>query len=517
MEIFKAFGTLVLNGAESVNRGLDKIDARAGQAGQALEDMGERVSSVGDTLSKFSAGLSAAGGAAGFFLSQLGGVGRQVQQQAAQLGIGTQETQEFQAVMRRAGLQAEDTSDALISLRDRAEDAAAGAQGAKDDFALLGITASELEGLNLPQTFNLVADAVKNAENETQAAVAAQRLFGDEIGRQLIPVLRQGSEGINRLRDDATTLSKEFIDGSTTFSRGLDRVGQDFVKLGAIVAREVFPIFNDTLIPLWENKLFPALASAARWIGDLIEAFRELPAWVQRTAATFLLVATALGPVLSIGGRLLSLFGRFLPLVAGFNPILLAVTVAIAAVVAALTNWESITRTVGQTWTWLKEQVAGVADWIEARVQTFQQNWIQPWVSLVERTIALMGRLRDQVKSIVGDLFDATIGRIERLANEIVGNSIVPDMVDGLGREFKRMADTAGAESDRMARDVMKAVDGVDPTINMGVRGGRAGRGQGAAGGGQNVNVDLRGSIIRDGRDMSDRLIRNGVGLTGAF
>lgn len=515
MEIFRAFGSLLLKGQDEVEGGLDRINKRAKRAQSGLQNFGDRVANVGDGLNKLSAGLGAAGGALGLFLGQMGGVGRQIQNQAQQIGVTNQELQEMQAVMRNTGLQTEDTTDALISLRDRADDAAAGAAGAKEDFGLLGIEANQLKDKSPIETFNLVADAAQRMGESLPTA--AVRLFGDDIGRQLIPVLRRGSEGINEIRSQATTLSDTFVSRSSQFSKSLGRVGQDFIKLGSIIAEDLLPILNQSLIPAWENRVFPALRRVANAIGDVIENFRQLPSFVQQTVGVFLILATTLGPVLSIGGRLIALFGRFIPLMTAFNPITLAVTAAITALIAVIANWESITRTAGQAWQWLKEQVSAVADWIEQRVQTFQQNWIQPWVTLVEKTIGLVTRLKNQVVNIVGDLFDGTIGKIQQLADEIVGNSIIPDMVAGVGSEFEKMRAKGAGEADRMARDVMKAVDGVDPQINMGVRGGRAGRGQGAGSGGQNVNVDLRGSIIRDGRDMSDRLVRNGVGLTGAF
>lgn len=516
MEIFRAFGTLLLDGQEKVERGINQIDKRAKKAESGLQQFGDRVAGVGDKLNKLSGIIGAGGGGLGLLLNAMGGVGREVQNLSRQTGLGVQKTQEFNAVMRDAGLQSQDTADALISLRDRAEDAAAGAQGAKDDFALLGITASELKGKNLDETFNLVADAVKNSSNETQAAVAAQRLFGDEIGRSLIPVLKKGSQGINNLRKEATTLSVEFVESSTKFSKGLGRIGQDFIKLGAILTREIFPIFNNKLIPFWENRLFPALKRGARFIADLVKKFRELPPIVQETAGYLVVIVAALNS-LSVIGRLIKLFGRFIPMFTKFNPLLIVLAGAVWLVIKVLKNWDSIVETLGETWQWLKDQFGAIADWIEARVDKLYQNWVQPWVKLVDKTIALMGRLRDQVKAIVGDLFDNTIGKIQQLADQIVGNSIIPDMTASVGEYMRGMADRGIGEADRLAKGVVDAVEGTNPTVQMGVNGPR-GRRQGAGGnGGSSVNVDLRNSIIRDGRDMSDRLVRNGVGLTGAF
>ena len=515
MEIFRAFGSLLLKGQDEVTRGLDKVNKRAKRAQSGLQDFGDRVANVGDGLNKLSAGLGAAGGALGLFLGQMGGVGRQIQNQAQQIGVTNQELQEMQAVMRETGLQTEDTTDALISLRDRAEDAAAGAAGATEDFGLLGIEAEQLKDKTPIETFNLVADAAQRMGESLPTA--AVRLFGDDIGRQLIPVLRRGSEGINEIRGEATTLSDDFVSSSAQFSKSLGRVGQDFIKLGSIIAEDLLPILNQSLIPAWENRVFPALRRVANAVGDLVAGFRQLPPFVQQTVGVFLILATVLGPILSIGGRLIALFGRFIPLMTAFNPIVLAITVAVTALIAVLANWQTIVKTLGVTFETVSTAITEA--WQAIRERTVQDvQFIQQLISqMVNKIIGWFNNLRDQVVNIVGDLFDQTIGKIQRLADEIVGNSIIPDMVAGVGSEFEKMRAKGGSEADRMAKDVMKAVDGVDPQINMGVRGGRAGRGQGAAGGGQNVNVDLRGSIIRDGRDMSDRLVRNGVGLTGAF
>jgi len=524
MQIFEAFGSLVLEGQEKVTAGLKRFDEKGKKASRTLNDFGDDVSRAGDKLTKWVSGpLAGAAAAVGALTVSSARMADNIAKTAREAGLAVEEYQNLSATLGMvSSLTDEELDDAFRKFQQRMGQAGEGTKRQKEAFERLGISQKDIQSgaISTSEAMQQAVNQLTKMEDKTKAASTAGDVFGRRIGRALGPALQGNADAVAAARKEYEawnlTISEEFTGRSERFLDNLDLMGKAFQKLSAVVSDQIIALFNQRFVPLFRDTIMPALLGVARAIRDTVEAFRNLPGPVQDIIASFVLLAGILGPVLSIGGRLISLFARFIPLMTAFNPILLAVVATVSAAIAIFRNWDSVTKTLGETWQWLKGIAEGVLDFLSERIANFKEEWIQPWVTIVERTIGLIGRLKDKVINIVGDLFDGTIGKIQKLADQIVGNSIIPDMVTGVGKEMGRMADEGIKEADRLSKGVMDAADGVNPEVNMGVRGGRAGR-RSTGAGAQPVNVDLRHSIIRDGRDMSDRLIRNGAGLTGAF
>jgi phage-related protein len=117
----------------------------------------------------------------------------------------------------------------------------------------------------------------------------------------------------------------------------------------------------------------------------------------------------------------------------------------------------------------------------------------------------------------VKNMAQNVVNSIKSMYNAVVGNSIVPDMVNGVLDEFNNMTDGAVRDTQNLVKGVNSELAGlpsqVNPEVNMnGAGGGRAA----GSGGGQTV-VDMRHAVIRDDKDMLDRMRRSGLDMTGAF
>jgi hypothetical protein len=212
----------------------------------------------------------------------------------------------------------------------------------------------------------------------------------------------------------------------------------------------------------------------------------------------------------------LSLFGAWIPMLMALNPVILLVSAAIAGLVIGFTRAESISRALARAWQWVMEQLQALWAWLQGAWQSFREALVTPVRQAVRDVIRWFERMARAVRENVAAMVNWVTERFDALETALVGNSIVPDMVDGVVGEMGRMADQGIREADRMARGVQRAAD-MDVATRIGVQQRRAGRAAGMAGGIGQQTVDLRHSIIRDGRDLEERLSRNGVGLTGAF
>jgi hypothetical protein len=127
-----------------------------------------------------------------------------------------------------------------------------------------------------------------------------------------------------------------------------------------------------------------------------------------------------------------------------------------------------------------------------------------------------MGFVRSMVSGVlgwIGDMADGIVSRLNRLYDIVVGNSIIPDLARDVVSSVAGMADGSINETERMARGMDRAMprDGLDPNSSP-VRAA-----SGGAGSFGSTTIDMRNSIIRDDRDMLERMRQRGLVPQGVF
>ena len=83
------------------------------------------------------------------------------------------------------------------------EDAKDGLKTSTDALDKLGISVEDLQGLSPEESFRMLSSAIADLPDEVQKAALAQDVFG-RSGTRLLPLLKEGSEGIAALRQEAT-------------------------------------------------------------------------------------------------------------------------------------------------------------------------------------------------------------------------------------------------------------------------------------------------------------------------
>jgi hypothetical protein len=93
----------------------------------------------------------------------------------------------------------------------------------------------------------------------------------------------------------------------------------------------------------------------------------------------------------------------------------------------------------------------------------------------------------------------------------IVGGSIIPDLVADVGAEMSKMAEEGGEYANLFKRNVERQLESIKPTsLKFGAASSGGAPAGTSAGGKQNVHVDMRWSVMRDDKDMYERLARAG-------
>ena len=178
------------------------------------------------------------------------------------------------------------------------------------------------------------------------------------------------------------------------------------------------------------TKLLPVLTPLIDKLAAALEWFTGLPQPVQDTVLVVAALAAAFGPVLTAFGALLPLLGPIavgvkavgaaLLLIAA-NPVILALAGVIAGIYAAWKHWDKITAIVAKLYhgvkNWLQDKLGAVLDWVRGKVEKVE-------------------------------------GAFRWLWDRVVGNSWVPDMVDGIEHHFARLDKVMVDPADKAARSV---------------------------------------------------------------
>jgi hypothetical protein len=90
-----------------------------------------------------------------------------------------------------------------------------------ETFQQIGVSADELRGKKPDELLSIVADGFERTSDVTKRAATASQLFGDDVGRKLLPILMHGSTGIKSLREEMQTFGGVLTEEDAAAAREL--------------------------------------------------------------------------------------------------------------------------------------------------------------------------------------------------------------------------------------------------------------------------------------------------------
>lgn len=192
----------------------------------------------------------------------------------------------------------------------------------------------------------------------------------------------------------------------------------------------------------------------------VLDLFNSLPEGVQTFAVAAVSLGTALAPILVSFSSLISLIGTFVgaqgiaaagAAIVAFLPWLAAIVAAVAAVYYAWKYWDEIVA-------WTKKAVGAIGDYLVdlgkeliAPITYAEQlyNGIKTWlydalVGLIDKVVGLPGRVT---------------GAFKNMFNALVGHSIVPETIAGIGAEFMKLPDIMVVPAEQSVEQTIGAFD----------------------------------------------------------
>ena len=166
---------------------------------------------------------------------------------AQQAGVSTEALTGLGYAAELSGLNVDQMTKTLGVLSKRMTDAANGTGEAVSAFDALNLDASKFQSAD--QALLAIAQKFQSMPDGIQKTSIASRLFGEDLGQRLIPLLNQGKDGITGMTDEARRLGIVF-DQETgrqaeQFNDNLTRMGKIGTGVFYSMANDWLPILND--------------------------------------------------------------------------------------------------------------------------------------------------------------------------------------------------------------------------------------------------------------------------------
>lgn len=232
------------------------FEAGMKRASAAADGLGNKLRGAAGVAGAAAAGAFAAYGAASAaFVKQAINRADELGEAAEKMGIPVEVLSSFEYASRFGGIAFEKLEAGLGRLVKAQSEAAQGSERINEVFDALGIAATNVDGSLRPteQVLLDLADRFQALPDGPQKAALAMEIFG-KAGRDLIPFLNKGREGIKELTDEAQELGV-VVGGETArlageFNDQMDRLQASAQGAALSVAEKLLPGLLATNGPL---------------------------------------------------------------------------------------------------------------------------------------------------------------------------------------------------------------------------------------------------------------------------
>jgi len=213
--------------------------------------------------------IAAAGAAMGAIAIKAGAVGDQFDKMSQRVATSAKDLSQLAFAVKQSGGSIEQLEGGLRVLNRNMSETAKGTGAAKDFFKALGIEVKGADGKlrSNVDVMKEVADTISNMTDRTQAAALASRILGEEYGARLVPLLNNGSKGIENLMNQADDLGLTITKDSALIGAGFtDALGE---ATGATSG--LFNTIGFKLIPIIEpmiDAFTMAISKTTKWVEE---------------------------------------------------------------------------------------------------------------------------------------------------------------------------------------------------------------------------------------------------------
>lgn len=240
-------------------KGLQRLSGSIGNVRDKLQGMVQQgqagLERLGALAGRLSLLFGAAGGGAFALGTEAATAAAEASKFASMVGLSTGNWQEYAGAATMAGMEADELASLMLTLQERAVNAARGEKGDIEMLQLMGISAKNAKGeLKNADTLLLeLADRVKKmrAAGEMGKAAGIMNQLGGEEGARLLDLLKNGREGLLAMRKEARelglVLSDEALESALEYGSAINRVKATFRGLGLTLGTAFLPSLTKLL------------------------------------------------------------------------------------------------------------------------------------------------------------------------------------------------------------------------------------------------------------------------------
>lgn len=392
--------------------GLQRLSGSIGNVRDKLQGMVQQgqagLERLGALAGRLSLLFGAAGGGAFALGAEAATAAAEASKFASMVGLSTGNWQEYAGAANLAGAEADELASLMLTLQERAVNAARGEKGDIEMLQLMGISAKNAKGeLKNADTLLLeLADRVKKMREAGEMGKAAgiMNQLGGEEGARLLDLLKNGREGLLAMRKEARelglVLSDEALEYALEYGSAINRVKATFRGLGLTLGTAFLPSLTKLLdkFQAWLQVQRDIMSAGfEEWVNglDLNEVWASVEGFFEGLK------------------RLASLLQRVADLCGGWSNVLLGLVALISD--KALLALGSLALAFGQLGMamlatpvgWFVAAIAGVAYAIhkngEGVRKAFEQGWLR---GLLQIFLSVMDGLNELVATLTGvDLY----------------------------------------------------------------------------------------------------------------
>ena len=239
--------------------GLQRLSGSIGNVRDKLQGMVQQgqagLERLGALAGRLSLLFGAAGGGAFALGTEAATAAAEASKFASMVGLSTGNWQEYAGAATMAGMEADELASLMLTLQERAVNAARGEKGDIEMLQLMGISAKNAKGeLKNADTLLLeLADRVKKMREAGEMGKAAgiMNQLGGEEGARLLDLLKNGREGLLAMRKEARelglVLSDEALESALEYGSAINRVKATFRGLGLTLGTAFLPSLTKLL------------------------------------------------------------------------------------------------------------------------------------------------------------------------------------------------------------------------------------------------------------------------------
>jgi hypothetical protein len=256
----------------------------------AFNTVRSNLNSLGKSALKVGAAITGFVGVGGFAIMAKNAMDTadRIHKLNIRLGASVEALSQYRHVAELSGVTFETFTMGLQRMTRRVAEAANGSGEAKAALEELGVSAVELSTLKPEQQFEILADALKGVENQSDKVRLAMKLFDSE-GVSLLQMMEGGAEGLRTMRDEADALGMTMDSAMVTkMAEANDAITKVTARINALIEKMTIylaPVILDIAdnFGAWIEGLITAARGAIpvlTTIWSIFEALGKLIGWV---------------------------------------------------------------------------------------------------------------------------------------------------------------------------------------------------------------------------------------------